>query len=145
MISALHHVAILTADIEAAIDHYVDLIDCERKEPATVEKPGLHWRTVLLSIGDGRTALQLIEPHEGPGVEELQRGGEGALFEIGFRCENIEAFGDHLAQRDIPASDLLEKPLQERYLTSTFGNKYYITPREKSRGTRLEIVQFSEG
>lgn len=142
MIKQVHHVAILTKDIEQAIRHYVDLLGCEEKEPATVEKPGLHWRTVLLPVGNGTTAIQLIEPHEGPGVEELRRGGEGALFEIGFHCEDVETFGDHLGKREIPPSDLLEEPLQEPYLTSKFGNRYYIVPRKRSRGTRLEFVQF---
>lgn len=143
MISQIHHVAILTRDIEKAIQHYVDLLGCEEKEPATVEKPGLHWRTVLLPLGNGTTALQLIEPLEGPGVDELARGGEGALFEIGFRCEDIEGFHSHLQQRDIPASDLREMPLEEPHLVSKFGNKYFVVPREKSRGTRLECVEFS--
>ncbi len=143
MIKRLHHVAILTSDIDQAIRHYVDLLGCTEKEPATVEKPGVRWRTVLLPIGDGDTCIQLIEPHEGPGVEELQRGGEGTLFEIGFRCEDIDGFHDHLVDRDIQPGDLREQALSERSLTSKFGNRYFIVPREKSRGTRLEVVQFS--
>ena len=145
MISQIHHVAILTADIDAAIRHYVDLLGCEAKEPATVEKPGVHWRTVLLPVGtNGGTALQLIEPHEGPGVDELARGGEGTLFEIGFRCEDIEAFHDHLEERGIDASDLREEPIEEGYLESKYGNRYFIVPRSQSRGTRVEVVQFCQ-
>ena len=41
MINQIHHVAILTSDINAAIDHYVELLGCERKEAIDVEKPGL--------------------------------------------------------------------------------------------------------
>jgi len=145
MISQIHHVAILTSDIDKAIEHYADLLGCERKEPATVEKPGVHWRTVMLPLGDGTTALQLIEPHEGPGVAELEKGGEGALFEIGFRCDDIEAFNGHLAARETSPGDLREEPLDEPYLTSAFGNRYFIVPRDRSRGTRLEFVQFCNG
>ena len=70
MIRQIHHVAILTNDIDAAINHYVDLIGCEKAGPIDVEKPGLRWRSVLLPIGNGTTALQLIQPLEGPGVED---------------------------------------------------------------------------
>ena len=144
MINQIHHVAILTSDIEAAIEHYVDLLGCVRKEPIDVEKPGLKWRSVLLPIGNGTTALQLIEPLEGPGVEQLQRSGEGTLFEIGFNCQDVEAFGDHLSGRQIPPSDLTENALDEKYLQSKYGNRFYIVPANQSRGTRLEFVQFSE-
>ena len=142
MIEQIHHVAILTKDIEAAVDHYVDMLGCERKEPLIVEKPGLRWRSVLLPIGNGTTALQLIEPLEGPGVEQLRLGGEGTLFEIGFACTDVEAFGSHLQQREIAPSDLTENALQEKYLQSKYGNRFYIVPPENSRGTRLEFVQF---
>ena len=141
MISQIHHVAILTSNIEKAIRHYVDLLGCEEKEAVTVEKPGVHWRTVMLPMGNGTTSLQLIEPIEGPGVEELQRGGEGTLFEIGFQCEDIEAFHGHLGKRSIQPGDLREEAIDEKYMTSKFGNRYFIVPRDKSQGTRLEFVQ----
>ena len=142
MINQIHHVAILTTDIEAAIDHYVDLLGCARQEPIDVSKPGLRWRSVLLPLGNGTTALQLIEPLEGPGLEQLRRCGEGTLFEIGFDCDDIETFGDHLAARDITPSDLTEIPLDDKYLESKYGNRYYIVPPGDSRATRLEFVQF---
>jgi catechol 2,3-dioxygenase-like lactoylglutathione lyase family enzyme len=144
MIQQIHHVAILTKDIDAAIKHYVDLLGCEMADPIDVEKPGVRWRTVLLSIGNGTTALQLIQPLEGPGVEELERGGEGTLFEIGFACEDAEAFGQHLKGRAIDPSGLKEESLEENYLQSKYGNRFFIVPREKSRGTRLEFVQFCD-
>jgi len=141
MIRQIHHVAILTSDIETAIQHYVKVMGCQAKEPTTVERPGVRWRTVLLPIGNGSTSLQLIEPHEGPGVRELQDGGEGTLFEIGLQCESIEAFHDHLDHLSIEPGDLRGQPLDSRYLESKFGNCYFIIPKDQSRGTRLEIVQ----
>ena len=144
MIQQIHHVAILTKDMDAAIQHYVDLLGCEMAEPINVEKPGLRWRSVLLPIGNGTTALQLIQPLEGPGVEELERGGEGTLFEIGFACEDAEAFGQHLEERSVEPADLKEEPLEEKYLQSKYGNRFFIVPRKNSRGTRLEFVQLSK-
>jgi len=142
MINQIHHVAILTSDINAAIDHYVQLLGCERNEPIDVEKPGLRWRSVLLPIGNGTTALQLIEPLEGPGFEQLQQQGEGALFEIGFNCADAEVFGDHLIEHGAAPADLTERQLEEKFLQSKYGNRFYIVPPNQSRGTRLEFVQF---
>ncbi len=142
MIRRIHHVAILTRDIDAAIKHYVDLIGCETAEPIDVDKPGMRWRSVLLPIGNGTTALQLIQPLEGPGVEALEQGGEGTVFEIGFACEDVEAFGQHLALRGIEPADLAGQPLADKYMKSKYGNRVFIISREDSRGTRLEIVQF---
>ena len=144
MIDQIHHVAILTEDIESAIQHYVDVLGCEPKEPIDVEKPGLRWRSVLLPIGNGTTALQLIQPLEGPGVDQLRQGGEGTLFEIGFACADAVAFGEHLREREIDPSDLTENPLQEQFLQSKYGNRFYIVPPMKSRGTRLEFVEFCD-
>jgi len=145
MIDQIHHVAILTHDIEAAIEHYVKLLGCTRKEPADIEKPGLKWRSVLLPIGgeDGSTALQLIQPLEGPGKQQLEEQGEGALFEIGFKCADADAFVKHLHQEGAQQGDLLEYPIDEPYMTSKYGNKFFILPRQHSRGTRLEFVEFA--
>ena len=139
MINHIHHVAILTSDIEPAIDHYVELLGCERKTPV---KPGLHWLSVLLPIGNGMTALQLIQPLEGPGVEELKKNGEGTLFEIGFKCSDAEVFSDHLKNRNMTPADLSETPIESKCMVSKFGNRFFIVPRDKSRGTRLEFVEF---
>ncbi len=144
MINQIHHVAILTSDIESATNHYVELLGCEYRDPIDVEKPGLRWRTVLLPIGNGSTALQLIEPTEGPGVEQLAKQGEGALFEIGFNCADVESFGEHLISHNAAPADLTGEQLNEKFLQSKYGNRFYIVPPDKSRGTRLEFVQFSE-
>jgi len=144
MINQIHHVAILTKDIEASIRHYVDLLGCKLADPIDVEKPGLRWRSVLLPIGNGTTALQLIEPLEGPGVDELKNGGEGTLFEIGFNCADAENFALHLGERNITPTDLNEDAMDQTYMVSKYGNRFYIVPRDKSRGTRLEFVQFSK-
>ena len=147
MINQIHHVAILTHDIDAAIEHYIALLGCERKEAMDVRKPGLHWRSVLLPIGGetGTTALQLIQPLEGPGKQQLETQGEGALFEIGFKCADAEAFVSHLNAGGRKQADLTEQPLEEACMTSKYGNKFFILPPDQSRGTRLEFVQFQDG
>ena len=142
MIKQLHHVAILTSNIEEAIQYYCKLLGCQARDPVEVDKGGARLRTVMLPLGpSGTTFLQLIEPEQGPGVEELKRTGEGVIFEIGFQTEDIESFHSHLATMGIEASDLCENPIQKKYLESKYGNRYFVLPRSMARGSRLEIVQ----
>ena len=143
MLTHIQHVAVLTSNMEEAMAYYVELLEIDRPpEVIDVDRPGVTLRTVMLPVGtDGRTFVQIIEPCEGPGVEELARGGEGALFEIGFEVDDIEAFADRMQTRGIQPSDLAERPIEQKYMESKYGNRYFILPGEKCRGTRTEVVQ----
>ena len=146
MLTHIQHVAILTSNIDEAMDHYVELLGCERPAVIDVDKVGVKLRTVMLPIGtDGRTFLQIIEPRQGPGVEELARGGEGTLFEVGFEVDDIEALHDCLAEKDIKPRDLAGNPISGKYIESRYGNRYFILPKDKTRGTRTEVVQVRIG
>ena len=80
MITNLHHVAILTCNMEEAINYYTELLGCDPPAIAKVDKPGMKLLSALIHIGpSGSTYMQLIEPSEGPGVEELASGGEGTF------------------------------------------------------------------
>ena len=96
----------------------------------------------MLPIGpSGETFLQIIEPKLGPGVKELAKGGEGTLFEMAFQTDDIEDFADKMLNKGITPSNIAEQPIQDKYITSKFGNRYFILPGKQLRGTRAEIVQ----
>ena len=143
MLTHIQHVAILTSDMEAAMAYYVDLLEIENPpEIVDVEKPDVSLRTVMLPIGhDGRTFLQIIEPSKGTGVEELARGGEGTIFEVGFEVDDIEAFQGRMMSKNIEPCDLAGHTINDKYIKSKYGNRYFILPKNKMRGTRTEIVQ----
>ena len=142
MITNLHHVAILTADLEAAVAYYVDLLGCQPPKIAQVDKPDVKLRSAMLPIGPkGETFLQILEPQLGPGVQELAQRGEGTLFEMAFETDDIEAFADQLRPRNITPSNIAEQPIEEKYIESKFGNRYFILPGRQVRQTRMEIVQ----
>lgn len=142
MITNLHHVAILTSNIEESVKYYVELLGCEPPTPVQVDKPGIKLRSAMLPIGPSKmTYLQIIEPEEGPGVKELVERGEGALFEMAFQVDDVEDFAEQMSAKDIMPSDIAEQPIDEKYLVSKFGNKYFILPGNKMRGTRIEIVE----
>ena len=143
MITNLHHVAILTANLEKAIEFYMELLGCHQAPKiAEVDKPGGKLRSAMLPIGPrGSTFLQILEPEVGPGVKELAEGGEGTLFEMAFQTDDIEGFADRMRSRGVMPSDIAEQPIHEKYIQSKFGNRYFILPGRQLRSTRIEIVQ----
>lgn len=146
MISGLHHVAVLTADLDAALAQYGALLGGEAPRQVLVDQPGVKLKSAMLPLGSaGTTFLQVIQPIEGPGVEELRRGGEGTLFEIGFQVEDIEEFNGALRARGAGPLDLAERPIAQNFISSKFGNRYSFVPRSVTRGARVEIVQVMRG
>jgi catechol 2,3-dioxygenase-like lactoylglutathione lyase family enzyme len=51
MIRRLHHVGIVTKDIEQAVRFYVETFGCPEPKVVSVDKPGIRLRTSMLSIG----------------------------------------------------------------------------------------------
>lgn len=142
MITNLHHVAILTSNIEDAIQFYTNLLGCQSPRIAEVDRPGVKLKSAMLPIGPtGDTYLQLIEPSEGPGVAELERGGEGTLFEVGFQVDDLADLHDQMDVREIRPQDLAGDSIEDKFIESKFGNRYFFLPKDKTRGTRLEFVQ----
>jgi catechol 2,3-dioxygenase-like lactoylglutathione lyase family enzyme len=146
MISGLHHVAILTADFDAAVDHFAALLGVETPRLVSVDREGVKLRSAMLPIGKtGTTFLQIIQPIEGPGVEELKRGGEGTLFEVGFQVDDIEKFNEGLRRQEAAPVDIIGRPIAANFIPSKYGNRYSFVPASKTRGTRVEIVQVMRG
>jgi hypothetical protein len=146
MISGLHHVAILTADFDAAVTHFAALLEVEAPRQVSVDQGGIKLRSAMLPLGKaGTTFLQIIQPIEGPGVEALKRGGEGTLFEVGFQVDDIEGFNAALRERDATPVDMMGRPIAANFIPSKFGNRYSFVPTSITRGTRVEIVQVMHG
>ena len=104
----MHHVGIVTADIEATIRHYVETFGCDPPRVVCVDKPGIKLKTAMVAIGAGQAnCLQLIEPEVGPGVEELKHWGEGTLLEVAFEVEDIEQVYDQMKMRGIQPVNLI--------------------------------------
>lgn len=147
MIMGIHHVAILTHDMDSALSHYCELFGCERPEPIHVQYPeqDVDLLTAMLPIGPTRsTALQIIQPIAGVGVDALAKGGEGTIFEIGYQVDDLEAFNDGMIGKGHGPVNIAEKPIPEKFMVSKFGNRYSLLPREAMRGTRSEFVQVAK-
>ncbi len=94
VIVKLHHVAILSSDVDALAARLQETLGLPAAPPArAVSSDRVELRTTMLPVGNG-TYLQLFEPHRGPGVAELQAGGDGALYEVAFQVDDARAAGD---------------------------------------------------
>lgn len=145
MIIRLHHTAIVTGNMDEALRYYLEILQCERPRVVQVDRPGAKFRSAMLRIGlTGESFLQLIEPSEGPGLDDLQRGGEGTILEVAFEVDNIEEFFDQMVSKGITPVDVAGQPFSGKCIVSSFGNKYFFLPRTHTRGTRTELVQVVE-
>jgi catechol 2,3-dioxygenase-like lactoylglutathione lyase family enzyme len=145
MITSLHHVAILTRDMDSALEFYTELLGCQIPRVIEIDRPGLKLKSAMLPIGpSGKTYLQILEPGLGPGVGELEKGGEGTIFEVGYQVDDLEAFNEEMIDRGVSPVDLSGHPISGKFIVSKFGNRYSFLPKDKTRGTRSEFVQVME-
>src|SRR3990172_2898814 len=102
MIIRLEHVTLVTSNIKNAIEYYSELLGYEKPAIVQIDSPDAKFKAAGFSIGPkGDTRLQFIQPSRGTGVEELSRGGEGALHHICFLVDNIESLYDFLLSKGI--------------------------------------------
>jgi catechol 2,3-dioxygenase-like lactoylglutathione lyase family enzyme len=141
VITNLHHVAILTADIEVAAGFYAQLFGIGKPEIIQVNKENMKFKSIMLPIGDQRTFLQIIQPIEGPLVKVFQERGEGAIAEIGYEVDDIEKSLAQLTEEGFKPLDFGENEIEGSYITSKYGNRYCFLSTTKMHGTRTELVQ----
>lgn len=144
MILGLHHVAILTHDIEKAVEYYCAFFNCSKAQVVHVQdaEQNVNLKTAMIPLGPtGETALQLIQPIEGVGYAELIQGGEGVIFEIGYRVDNLEQFNENMIAKGFKPANLAQRPIAGKFIVSKFGNRYSFLPKEATRGTRSEFVE----
>jgi len=139
MVVRIHHVGIATANIEDALQLYFNIFGCQPTKVLNVEKPGLSLRTAMLSLGSSH--LQLIEPHVGPGIDELKARGEGTILEMALEVEDIEKFYEQMKALNIEPVNIMGEPISTKFLTASSGNRYFYLPQNKTRGTKVEIYQ----
>jgi len=138
----MHHVGIVTSDIESAVRHYTSLFGCATPALVSIDRPGLKFRTAMVSVAPASGShVQLIEPEIGFGVEELRSKGEGAIIEMAFEVDDIEAFSREMNEQGMPPLNLLGQPIDTPYLVAASGNRYLYLPKDRNFGTSIEIIQ----
>jgi catechol 2,3-dioxygenase-like lactoylglutathione lyase family enzyme len=142
VIRRLHHVGVLTDDIEAMLTYYAALLGVARPPITNVERPRLRLRTAMIPTGpDATTYLQIIEPRLGPGVAELADHGNGALFEIAFEVDDLPALTQALRGQGVEPEDFAGQPLDGPFAVAASGNRFAYLPSAATRGTRTELIE----
>lgn len=141
-IMRIHHVGILTADIDAAVEAFYELLRNRPPRIVDVTRPELRLRSAMIPVGQhSGTFVQLIQPQEGPGVSDLAIHGEGVLYEVGFEVEDIEAASSAAREAGEIPTNLAGNPLEGAYLTASSGNRYFYLQPTDVRRTRMEFLQ----
>jgi hypothetical protein len=141
MIRQLHHVCILTADVERLSVQLTGLLGLDPSPtPRVVSAEPLELRTVMLPVGNG-TFLQLLEPRRGPGVAELASGGEGALYEVAFEVDRAEDAARAVESLGVVPEDMAGSRLPGGYATAGSGSRFLYLPRGATSGVRIELIE----
>jgi|SRR6266849_5785154 len=141
-IKRIHHVGILTTDIEAAVESYALLLRNRPLRIVDVARPAVRLRSAMIPVGEGSgTHVQLIQPLEGPGVHELEQSGDGVLYEIAFEVADIAVSNKAALEAGEVPTDLAGNPFEGPYLTASSGNRYFYLQPTAQRGTRFELIE----
>jgi hypothetical protein len=71
----------------------------------------------------------------------LRDGGEGTIFEMALEVSDIEEMYHRMKAQNIEPVDIVGEPLRTNFLVASSGNRYFYLPRDKMRGTLIEIYQ----
>jgi catechol 2,3-dioxygenase-like lactoylglutathione lyase family enzyme len=142
MIKRLHHVGILTHDIEAASDRFRRLLDAPPPSIRHVTQPTFSLWTTMVAAGLGSGSfIQLIQPEIGPGAAELDASGEGSLYEVAFEVEDIEAASTSFRADGLVPCDLTGNPIEGAFLVASSGNRYFYLAPLQTGGIHIEIIE----
>lgn len=140
MIVRLHHVGVVTSDLETTSARLAAVLGLPEPQPRHVSTDAYELRTVMVPTGGG-THLQLIEPARGAYVAELAERGDGAAVEIAFEVADIAAASEEVRNRDLAPVDLVNDPLKDGFAHAASGSRYLYLPAGAVLGTRVELIQ----
>ncbi len=140
MILQVHHVALLTSDLDATSVSLTEVLGLPPAQPRSVVTEAYALRTAMVPVGGG-THVQIIQPERGAGVQDLADRGEGTLFEVAFQVPDIAGAGRHLRSRGLDPVDFAGRALPGGFATAASGTRYLYLPAGAVMGPRVEFVQ----
>ena len=142
----LDHVGIVVSDLEKGIKIFSETFGHKPRGPKRVyeiKEPGVNIKYALLGLGD--TAIDLMEPGEGDRsfLPFITEEGKGAIMEICFEVDDIEAFYDRMKEKGITLLDWPNgNPLvDQKYVLAPSGNKIAYLPCDTTLGLWVEVTE----
>lgn len=155
MKAKLNLICCIVADMEKHKKFWMDLFDL--KPPKTgpyskvtvVDEPLNKNNYMMLQLSDEGESdyhFELVEPKEGPLLRTLKEQGEGLIYLLSFKVDDIEAAYDELKQKGLTPVDWFGSPLvDKKYCVVPTGSKFFFLTPEQTHGTFIEFCQRAFG
>jgi methylmalonyl-CoA/ethylmalonyl-CoA epimerase len=133
LFTAIDHVGIAVADLDAAIAFYRDTFGMETVHEETNQEQGV--REAMVAVGDSASCIQLLAPldQSSPIAKFLDRRGPG-LQQLAYRVTDLEAVSAVLRERGL-------RLLYDVAKTGTAGSLVnFVHPRDAG-GVLIELVE----
>lgn len=132
-VTAIDHVGLAVADLDAAIDFYARAFGLESIHEETNEEQGV--REAMLAVGDSGSAIQLLAPltEDSPIGKFLARNGEG-IQQMALRVTDIELAADTLRAAGV-------RVLYDTPKRGTAGSRVNFVHPKDCGGVLMELVE----
>lgn len=144
---ALNHISIVVKDLDQATKMYADLLGCKPPAPPhpystqlIMDEPGIKQKIQLLEM-QNNSYIELVQPIKGPRLKTLEENGEGAVYQIGFRVDDIEKTYDELRTKGITPVTRNGPLTDRKYGFGLRGEKLFFIPPARGIGPSYEFVQ----
>jgi methylmalonyl-CoA/ethylmalonyl-CoA epimerase len=132
-ITAIDHVGIAVADLDAAIELYENSYGMTCAHTEVNEEQGV--REAMMAVGDSGSFIQLLAPlsPDSPIGKFLDKSGPG-IQQMAYRTDDVEALADHLRAQGM-------RLLYDQPKTGTAGSKVNFVHPKSAGGVLVELVQ----
>ncbi|WP_137122848.1 methylmalonyl-CoA epimerase [Segeticoccus rhizosphaerae] len=133
LFTAIDHVGVAVADLDAAIAFYRDTYGMTLTHEETNEEQGV--REAMMAVGGSGSCVQLLAPlsPESTIAKFLDRSGPG-VQQVAYRVEDIEAVGATLRERGL-------RLLYDAPRRGTAGSRVNFIHPKDAGGVLVELVQ----
>jgi methylmalonyl-CoA/ethylmalonyl-CoA epimerase len=132
-ITAIDHVGIAVADLDAAIALYENAYGMTCVHTEVNEEQGV--REAMMAVGDSGSYVQLLSPlaPDSPIGKFLDRNGPG-IQQMAYRTDDLDQLSEHLRRQGM-------RLLYDVAKTGTAGSKVNFVHPKSAGGVLVELVQ----
>jgi methylmalonyl-CoA/ethylmalonyl-CoA epimerase len=136
-ITAIDHVGIAVADLDAAIEHYTSAYGMTCVHQEVNEEQGV--REAMMAVGDSGSYLQLLAPLSPDSTigRFLDKNGPG-IQQMAYRVDSIDEVSDHLRGQGM-------KLLYDAPKRGTAGSRVNFVHPKSAGGVLVELVEPASG
>ena len=136
-ITAIDHVGIAVADLDAAIEHYTSAYGMTCVHQEVNEEQGV--REAMMAVGDSGSYLQLLAPLSPDSTigKFLDKNGPG-IQQMAYRVDSIDEVSEHLRGQGM-------KLLYDAPRKGTAGSRVNFVHPKSAGGVLVELVEPAAG